>query len=134
MAEDVEAEAETGATVDLSHMVLGKWNLLSSERVVSGHVTFSPNGMYEMREEHGDGTGVTREGQYSLDESASPARIELCLGDCGGEGSQWTSIFGIVRALSDKKVEMRFSEDGNYPVEFSSGGSGGVTQMLARAE
>jgi len=117
---------------DLGQAILGEWNLEPNKRSTEGSIVFSSSGTYELSEKHHDGVGVGVKGEYRLDAKSSPARIDLCLNKCGGAGSEWTTRFGIIRILSEKKVEIRTSPDANYPSAFSEDKSGEYTMILTR--
>ena len=88
-------------------------------RAKSGTIIFNSNGLYEMDEKLQDGDRVGTKGGYKLNQDASPYTIDLCVGQCGAPGSEWTTRFGILRVISNDKIEIRTSPDGNYPVDFS---------------
>jgi hypothetical protein len=104
---------------DLGQLILGEWQLQPNPRATEGSVVFSEKGTYELFERHPDGAGVSTKGQYRLDEKSFPSRIDLCLDKCGKAGSEWTTRFGIIRMLSDGKVEIRTSPDATYPQAFA---------------
>jgi len=99
--------------------------------VGSGNIKFSENGTYEINEKHKDGTGVGRKGQYSIDASVTAATIDICLEKCGAPGSEWTTLFCILRFHTHDELEVRMSPDGSYPQGFSKKGDD-YTMMLKR--
>lgn len=121
--------AQAGAVP--AERIVGEWDIAPYNGVVSGKIIFSENGTYETSEKHNDGTGVGKKGQYRVDCSVAPARIDLCLGKCGAPGSEWTTLFCILRFHTDDGLEIRMSPDGNYPQEFSKKGDD-YTMMLKR--
>lgn len=104
---------------DVGRAILGEWQLQPNKRATEGSIVFAAAGTYELFERHHDGAGVSTKGEYRLDEKSSPSRIDLCLDKCGKAGSEWTTRFGIIRMLSDGKVEIRTSPDATYPQAFA---------------
>ena len=105
---------------DLSKLILGKWQIAENGRAKSGTIFFQSNGLYEMDEKLQDGSGVGTKGGYKLNPKISPYTIDLCAGQCGAPGSEWTTRFGILRVISNDKIEIRTSPDANYPTDFST--------------
>jgi len=128
------APKEKVAPKGIADMLIGKWEIAPNGRSVSGSIVFSTAGTYEMEERQTDGTGVGTKGEYKLDTSMSPARIDLCLNKCGQPGSEWTTRFGIIRALAGGKVEIHTSPDSNYPSGFSDDPADQYTMILSRIE
>ncbi|HUT65811.1 MAG TPA: hypothetical protein VMZ05_06645 [Spirochaetota bacterium] len=116
----------------VSVRLVGKWDIAPYNGVRSGTMVFYDNGTYNIDEKHTDGTGVGRKGQYKLDLSTDPVRIDICLGNCGKPGSEWTTLFSILRFHSDDRLEIRTSPDGNYPQKFSKKEGDDYTMMLTR--
>ena len=50
------------------------------------------------------------------------------------DGSEWTNRFAIIRILSDDKLEICISSDGNYPSEFTEDKTSKNTMILTRIE
>lgn len=117
---------------DLGRVLLGKWRLEPNRRSTEGSVVFSSNGSYVLTERHPDGVRVETKGEYRLCGQSSPVRIDLCPSKCGGPGSKWTTRFGIMRILSENKVEIRTSPDANYPPGFSEDKTEEYTMILIR--
>jgi len=105
-----------------------------NKRASKGSITFEKNGNYEMYEQLQDGVGVGTKGQYILNSNVTPATIDLCLDTCGKPGSEWTTRFGIIRVLSDGKLEIYTSLDDKHPSDFSDDTSGKRTMLLTRAK
>ena len=122
------------SSTDLAQLIPGKWELAPNKRASEGYIIFDPKGSYEMFEKLQDGTGVTKKGEYLLYRDVSPVKIDICLGKCNQAGSEWTSLFGIIRALSNNKIEIRVSADGNRPTEFSEDKSEEGTMILSRTK
>jgi len=117
---DVRSSAQQTTTVkDVAQIILGEWQIAENGRAKSGMIIFNSNGLYEMDEKLQDGDRVGTKGGYKLNQDTSPYTIDLCVGQCGAPGSEWTTRFGILRVISNDKIEIRTSPDGNYPVDFS---------------
>ncbi|MBN2322613.1 MAG: hypothetical protein JXQ30_02665 [Spirochaetes bacterium] len=121
--------AQAGSSV--AEKIIGEWEMAPYNGVVSGKITFSKNGTYESSEKHTDGIGVGKKGQYKIDASVTPVRIDLCLDKCGAPGSEWTTLFSILRFHSNDELEIRMSPDSNHPKEFAKKGDD-YTMMLKR--
>ena len=117
---DTQSSAQQAKSVkDVVQIILGEWQIAENGRAKSGTISFKPNGLYEMDEKLQDGDRVGTKGGYKLNLDASPYTIDLCAGQCGVPGSEWTTRFGILRIISNDKIEIRTSPDGNYPTDFS---------------
>jgi hypothetical protein len=116
----------------VSVRLVGKWDIAPYNDVKSGTMVFYDNGTYSVDEKRTDGLGVGRKGQYKLDLSTDPVRIDICLGNCGVSGSEWTTLFSILRFHSDDRLEIRTSPDSNYPKKFSKKEGDDYTMMLTR--
>ena len=117
---DVQSSPQQEKTIeDAAQVILGEWQIAENARTQSGTISFKPNGLYEMEEKLQDGDTVGTKGEYKLNLEASPYTIDICLGQCGAPGSEWTTRFGIFRVLSNDKIEIRTSPDANYPSDFS---------------
>lgn len=118
---------------EITQLIVGKWEIAPNKRASKGSITFDKNGSYEMHEQFHDGTGVGTKGEYKLNTDLKPSRIDLCLGECGKPGSEWTTRFGIIRVLSNEKLEIFTSPDGKYPSGFSDDTSDEYTMILTKA-
>ncbi len=119
---------------DIAQLIIGKWEIALNKRAVSGTIVFDKNGKYDMNEKFHDGSGVGKKGEYKLNCNVSPVTIDICLGECGRPGSEWTTLFGIVRVLPDNKLEICTSPDSNYPTSFPEDKTSEYTMMLTRVE
>ena len=119
---------------DLTQLILGKWEIAPSKRASEGYIIFDLNGTYEMYEKFHDGTGVTKKGEYLIDSKVTPVKIDLCLEKCNNAGAEWTTLFGIIRVISDEKLEIHTSPDSNHPSDFSDDKSDEYTIILSRSE
>ena len=128
------ASSILGAEEPVLEKFTGTWNMAPNARAKSGVITFKPNGLYEKTEKLVDGDKVGAKGEFKVDLSARPFRIDLCLDQCGKPGSEWTTLFGIFRFLSDTKLEIKTSPDGKYPTGFSDDNTKALTMILTRAD
>ncbi len=127
-----EIKAEDVTEISIVEIILGKWAIGPNKRSSKGSITFDKNGTYVMHEQLVDGTGVGTKGEYRLDSSVTPAKIDICADKCGMPGSEWTTRFGIIRILSDDKLEIQTSPDSNHPSGFSDDTSDKYKMMLTR--
>ena len=130
---DTQSSSQQEDTVkDVSKIILGEWRIAENGRAKSGTISFQSNGLYEMDEKLQDGSAVGTKGGYKLNQDTSPYTIDLCVGQCEAPGSEWTSRFGILRIISNDKVEIRTSPDANYPTDFSVDPTDEYCMMLNR--
>jgi len=116
---------------DITQLILGKWEIAPNKRASEGYIVFDVNGTYEMYEKFHDGGGVTKKGEYLLYSNVTPVRIDICLDKCNNSGAEWTTLFGIIRVISDEKLEIHTSPDSNYPSAFSDDKSDKYTMILS---
>ena len=119
---------------NIAQLIIGKWEIAPNKRAASGDITFDDKGNYEMNEIFHDGTGVGKKGEYKLNSDVSPITIDICLDKCGQPGSEWTTCFGILRALPDNKLEIYTSPTSKYPSDFPDDTKGEYTMILTRME
>ncbi|MDP8267098.1 MAG: hypothetical protein P9L97_00085 [Candidatus Tenebribacter davisii] len=117
---------------DITKLIVGKWEIATNKRAVSGDITFDENGKYDMNEKFHDGSGSGTKGGFELNCKTSPVTIKLCPGSC--PGSEWTNSFGIIQILEDGKLEIRTSPDGNYPTKFPEDKTGKYSLILTKVE
>ena len=125
---------DTDVKGDIAQLIIGKWEIAPTTRVISGNITFDENGMYDLKEKFHDGSGGGTKGEYKLNCNVSPAKMCLCLGNCDQPGSEWTTRFGIIRILPDNKLEICTSPDGNYPSDFCDDKKNEYTMILTKIE
>lgn len=118
----------------IAQLIVGKWELAPNKRALTGSIVFNSNGNYELDEKFHDGTGVGTKGEYKLNSNVEPIQIDICAGICGQPGSEWTTRFGIIRVLSNGKLEIFTSPSDKHPSDFPDDTSGEYTMMLTRAE
>lgn len=130
-----EKSADSEKSEDISRIIIGEWSLTPNQRILEGSIVFKKDGSYEMKEKLHDGTGVGNKGEYRLFTDKKPARIKLCLDRCDKPGGEWTTSFGIIRVLSDGKLEIFNSPDGKFPAAFPEGQEASEYSMvLARLQ
>jgi hypothetical protein len=119
---------------DISKKLLGKWILQENERAVSGEIIFLENNKYELIEilKDKEKTKVSRKGSYVLNTKSMPVRIDLCLGDCSQPGSEWVTLFSIMRFVEEDQLEIRASSGQEHPTEFSNEKIGSGTMLFTR--
>lgn len=119
---------------DPSAKLLGKWTVADKFGKGDGEAEFNADNTYILTEIHPDGTGVTHKGQYKLDLSRKPYAIDLCVGECGVPGSEWTTTFGVLRFISDDKAEIHFDPSGQRPASFDNTEDANIHQLTRKAE
>ncbi|MCK4694306.1 MAG: hypothetical protein KAT74_01015 [Candidatus Cloacimonetes bacterium] len=119
---------------DLTQLILGKWEIAPNKRASEGFIIFDLNGTYEMYEKFHDGAGVSKKGEYLLYSNVIPVKIDICLDKCNNAGSEWTTLFGIIRVISNEKLEIHTSPDDKYPSGFSDDKSDEYTMILSRSK
>ncbi len=119
---------------DITKLIVGQWKMAPNKRAIEGSIIFLSGGSYEMHEKLVDGSGVGTKGEYKINKDVTPVRIDLCLDKCGKPGSEWTTRFGILRVLSNDKLEIRTSPDQNHPKDFSDDKAEEYTIILTRME
>ena len=128
-----EAEKPAAAAVGtIGAYMVGEWIMAPGKNVLSGDIMFRDDGTYEKNEKHSDGAGVGIKGEYKLYTNEDPCGIDLCAGKCGRPGSEWTTLFGIVRILGDGRVEILTSRDSKRPTAFAEKPDERYTMVLTR--
>lgn len=128
------ASAKETLSKDVTHLLVGKWDLAPNKRASKGSITFNKNGTYELQEKLQDGSGVGTKGEYKLTTTVTPIRIDLCVDKCDKPGSEWTTRFGIIRVLPNRKLKICTSPDGKYPLAFSDDTSNEYIMILTRVQ
>ena len=123
-----------GISKDVTHLIVGRWEMAPNKRASKGSITFDKNGSYVMCEQWHDGRGVGTKGEYRLNSNVTPVGIDLCLDKCGKAGAEWTTRFGIKRVLPNERLEIRTSPDGKYPSKFSEDTSNEYAMILTRTK
>jgi hypothetical protein len=115
-----DASQKEGILEDLTQLILGKWEIAPNKRSSKGSITFNQNGTYELHEQLQDGTGVGTKGEYKLNSDATPIKID--------------TRFGIIRVLTNEKLEIRTSPDTEYRSDFSEDTFEEYTMILTRTK
>jgi hypothetical protein len=109
---NVDAQSIQGA-------IIGKWIIESTgDEISGGHIVFQTGEKYEFYRKYPDGTGAGTKGGYVFNKEGSNGTLRLCIGDCSAAGSEWTSSFALVRLTGENRLEIYFSDDGEFPKEF----------------
>lgn len=119
---------------DPAEKLIGKWTVADKFGKGNGEAEFKADNTYILTEIHPDGTGVTHKGQYKLDTSQEPYAIDLCVGECGVPGSEWTTTFGILRFTSDNEAEIHFDPSGQRPTSFDNAEDANTHQLTRKTE
>ena len=113
--------------------VVGEWEITPNKRTLKGVLLFKDDGTYERTETDPKNVTATVKGEYIIDKTQKPCAIDLCLNKCGGAGSEWTTMFGIMRFLDDGRLELFFSPDGKRPAAFDDAAEDGVYLLTRKA-
>ena len=127
-----DASSAESSREALGEVILGEWSIEPNARADGGSISFGDDGKYVMEERFKDGTGGGTKGDYRLDCVSSPVRIALYLGPVDNAGAALTTRYAIVRALADGRVEIQFSDDGEYPEAFVDDPDGALSMLLVR--
>lgn len=134
-----EAKSEAGMVktdeppeMPLEKTLLGTWVIDFFGDLPDGGLVFRSDGTYTRSDTDTKGVSSAVTGPYELDTSVEPYALDLCIEKCGGPGSEWTTLFCILRFLPDGTMEIRMSPDGKRPAEFAEK-PGENTWLLTRA-
>ncbi|MFH2056737.1 MAG: hypothetical protein ABIJ61_12325, partial [bacterium] len=100
--------------------IVGVWTVVKSENVLEGELTLNEDGSFSKMEMHKDSVRAGMEGKYLFDNTQQPFAIDICLGECGAPGSEWTTTHGILRFLNADRIEIRWSDTDKRPTEFAA--------------
>ena len=115
-----ENPAEGKAASAEQPSLVGEWELIPNNILAEGSLKIGSDGKYTRAEKPVNGTGSSVTGPYIADNTVTPATIDLCLGECGGPGSEWTTMFCIYRFNTADRLEIRCSPDSKRPTEFAT--------------
>jgi len=111
------AEAETAltetATPAETPSLLAEWNQLPKGESPGGGLIIRDDGTYTRWDDHPDVKGASVTGPYEVDLAVTPHTLDLCVGECGAPGSEWTTLFCIFQLHGADTLEVRFAPDGN---------------------
>jgi len=103
----------------LDEVLVGTWLMESNgEGLIGGDLVFTENGKYQFEKTFPGDTRATESGCFRLDTRDDPAKLILCLGDCGGVGSEWTTCYCLARLDKVGRLEILISPDSNFPKKF----------------
>jgi hypothetical protein len=123
-----------GGQDDSAAKLLGEWTVADKFGKGDGEAEFKADNTYILTEIHPDGIKVTHKGQYKLDISKDPYTIDLCVGECGVPGSEWTTTFGILKFISDNEAAIHFDSSGQRPASFDGIDSRNTHRMTRKTE
>ena len=106
------AQAETTPLTDLS--LIGEWTAISGDSTENVGLIIREDGTYTRTTVDASVTGP-----YDIDTTQSPYALDLCVGKCGGPGSEWTTLFCIFRFHTADTLELRPSPTGERYKEFA---------------
>ena len=98
--------------------IIGHWSIAPNQDRIKGTLIFNDDGTYERNETDKNNTSYSVKGPYKINEKQQPCAIDLCLVQCGGAGSEWTTMFGILRFLDNGQLEIQFSSSSERPKTF----------------
>lgn len=114
----VKKTGEMEAAKPLAERIIGTWTIAPNVRTSAGKMIFKADGTYEIAERYHDGTGAETRGEFSLDETVTPARLKLCLGECNKPGAELVTRFCILKCTAPNVIELYQSLEGSFPEDF----------------
>jgi hypothetical protein len=111
-------------------LLLGEWTIPGKDGLPDGEAVFRSDGTYDLKEHRDANLAVTLSGRYKLDAAQEPFAVDLCVGECGVPGSEWTTTFGLLRFLSDDEVEILYDPNGKRPAAFPESDEGNVLHLI----
>ena len=105
-------------TVPLKQQIIGVWTIQPNNRTTTGTMVFKETSTYEMNETLKDNSSAGTKGEFTLDETVTPARLRLCLGKCNQPGAEWVTRFCILQLTSATTMEIYISTTGSFPDGF----------------
>lgn len=106
------------ADESVGQAIIGHWSITPNEARTKGTLIFNDNGTYERIETGKDNGSYSVKGPYKINEKQHPCAIDLCVDKCSGAGSEWTTLFGILRFLDNGQLEIQFSSSSERPEAF----------------
>lgn len=94
--------------------LFGEWIMITADTIPAGFLIVREDGTYT----RGDNSASVT-GPYVLDTSQSPYTLDLCVGECGGAGSKWTTLFCIFRFHTADTLELRYPPTDKRYTEFA---------------
>ena len=106
------APAEVTPVADPS--LIGEWVTIPADSTDNIGLIVREDGTYTRAAVDASVTGP-----YDLDTTQTPFALDLCVGECGGPGSEWTTLFCIFRFHTADTLELRYSPTGERFKEFA---------------
>ena len=104
---------------DLKNSMMGEWRMVSNgDGFLEATLHFDESDNYWLDRTWPDGSKAEVKGGCELNAANEPATLRLCLGDCNTAGSEWTSMFCLVRLEGNDRLEIIISGSGDFPGEF----------------
>jgi hypothetical protein len=94
--------------------LVGEWTVIAKDSTYRVGLVVRDDGTYTRQLVDASVTGP-----YKLDMKQTPYAIDLCVGKCGGPGSEWTTLFCIFRFHTADTLEVRYSPSGERFKEFA---------------
>jgi hypothetical protein len=99
--------------------MIAKWIMVSNgDGFLEATIQFDESNNYLLDRTWPDGSKAEVKGGFELNSKREPATLRLCLGDCNADGSEWTSMFCIVREGTDDMLEIYISNSGEFAAGF----------------
>lgn len=113
-AKEAVPETVVEPTEEAGPSLIGEWTLIESKVDSVGSLIVREDGTYTRSFSGGSVTGP-----YVADLTKPPFKLDLCVGECGAPGSEWTTIFSIFRFHSADTLELHNSPSGERFTEFA---------------
>ena len=94
--------------------LIGEWTVIPADSTDNVGLVVREDGTYTRMAVDASVTGP-----YDLDTTQSPYALDLCVSECGGPGSEWTTLFCIFRFHTADTLELRYSPTGERYKEFA---------------
>lgn len=115
-------------------MIVGNWDMVrNGDGFSEATIHFGEDLNYQLDRTWPDGSKAGVKGGYDLNPESTPATLRLCLGDCAS-GSEWTTVFCIVRNGADEMLEIYMSDSGEFPVDFPADSDSKGMYIFKRTE
>ena len=111
-AQEKSAPAEVTPAAEPN--LIGEWTVISTDSTHHVGLIVREDGTYIRSDVDASVTGP-----YKLDMAQSPYALDLCVGECGGPGSEWTTLFCIFRFHTADTLELRYSPTHKRYKEFA---------------
>ncbi len=106
-----ETAAVETAPADETPSLYAEWSQLPKGESPGGGLIIREDGTYTRWDDHPDVKGASVTGPYQVDMAVTPHALDLCVGECGGPGSEWTTLFCIFQFHGADTLEVRFAPD-----------------------